>query len=70
MRSIFGLMLVVAFAILGGQDALAGRTQILYNTNDVTAQVAGGSRTPEVCDQTVRVGVQGLQDIPTLLPGC
>jgi hypothetical protein len=36
----------------------------------VTAQVAGGSRTPEVCDQTVRVGVQGLQDIPTLLPGC
>src|SRR5947199_10633148 len=27
----------------------------------VTAQVAGGSRTPEVCDQIVRVCVQGLQ---------
>src|SRR6476619_6001896 len=30
----------------------------------VTAQVAGGSRSPEVCDQTLWVGVQGLQDIP------
>ena len=36
----------------------------------VTAQVAGWSRNSEVCDQTARVGVQGLQDIPLLLPGC
>jgi hypothetical protein len=36
----------------------------------VTAQVAGGSRNPEVCDQAIWVGVQGLQDIPALLPGC
>jgi hypothetical protein len=34
----------------------------------VTAQVAGGSRNPEICDQPIWVGVQGLQDIPALLP--
>src|SRR3954454_23333721 len=34
----------------------------------VTAQVSVGSGDPEICDQTVRVGVQGLQDIPLLLP--
>jgi polyphosphate kinase len=36
----------------------------------VTAQVADGSRNPEVCDQAIWVGGQGLQDIPALLPGC
>jgi hypothetical protein len=35
----------------------------------VTAQVAGASRKAEVCNQSVRVGVQGLQNIPALLPG-
>src|SRR3954454_10018192 len=35
----------------------------------VTAQVAYGLRNPEGCDQAIRVGVQGLQDIPALLPG-
>src|SRR3954447_16333663 len=35
----------------------------------VTAQVAYGLRNPEVCYQAIRVGVQGLQDIPALLPG-
>jgi len=36
----------------------------------VTAQVAVGSGALKVCDQAIRIGVQGLQDIPALLPGC
>src|SRR3954470_11206137 len=38
-------------------------------TKKVTARVAYGLRNPEVCDQAIWVGVQGLQDIPALLPG-
>src|SRR3954452_18786914 len=37
--------------------------------NVVTAQVAGGSHNPEICDQAVRVGCQGMQYMPALLPG-
>jgi len=47
-----------------------GSEQALRWSAVVTAQVVGGSRSPEVCDQTLWVGVQGLQDIPPLLPGC
>ncbi len=43
---------------------------IILFSNNVTAQVLNWSRRPEVCDRAIRIGVQGLQDIPALLPGC
>ena len=53
-------------AIDTGQSRL-GEFEICFSGN--CPGLRGRSNQPEVCDQPVRVTVEGLEDIPSLLPG-